>query len=387
MSCPECITCDYENSITSFPLDTTAPVSVARYEEVDEPINMNFQWGTRSVAPQFIPTSPGQIDDGGSSGSGVTNLTTLNFKSMTYSLYSVQIVKCTHNNWIIPKTSKGSNMEDMIITFQNTGSTVAAYVMIVLPILRSGSAQPPYLQGLSSSNPAPGTYSLSNCLPTNKNALFAYYVTCLDGYTERKQPDNAYVFVAVEGVPVSPNLMQGMYNKIGPTPILPFLSRFADKMALINNGDFNQYILSTRSLLNPVGGKDHSVNARTDATNAYKCVALDPDKDVVNNTLQVDLESGNLLSEVLAERAGLISDTAPTPQTREKQKKIELMFESVFGALAAFIVVVMLGYTVYSYTNGPVTAPSDAATSPWLAYLGIAIVCILGGITIGVTAF
>ena len=388
--CPGCITCDYENSITSFPLDTTAPVTVARYQEVDEPIHINFQWATRTISPQFVTTTPGTIDDGSSSGSGVTNITTLNFRGVTYTLNSVQIVKCTHNNWIIPTTAKGSNVEDMIITFQNESSSFAAYVIIVLPILRSGSAQPSYIQGLSSSNPAPGTYSLADCLPAKKDSLFAYYVTCLDGYTIRKRPDNAYVFVAVEGVAVAPTLMQGISNKIGATPILPFLSRFADRISSIGNGDFNQYILSTRTLLDATGGSrtDYSVNARTDPTNAYKCVPLDPDKDVVNDTLQVDIDSGTLLSNVLAERSGLISDTAPTQQDRSKQKKIELMFESVFGALAAFILVVLVGYSVYTYTNGPATvAASDMATSPWIIYLGITIGSILTGMTIGVMAF
>jgi hypothetical protein len=390
-TCTDCITCDYENSITSFPLDTTAPVTVARYEEVDEPITMNFQWATRTIAPQFVPTTTGKIDDGSSSGSGVANITTLNFKGVTYMLNSVQIVKSTHNNWIIPTTLKGSNMEDMIITFQNESSSFATYVMIVLPILRSGAAQPSYIQGLSSSNPAPGTYSLADCLPAKKDSLFAYYVTCLDGYSIRKRPDNAYVFVAVEGIAVAASLMQGISSKIGATPILPFLSRFADKISSIGNGDFNQYILSTRTLLNPAGVRSvggQAVNTRTDATNAYKCVTLDPDRDVVNDTLQVDVDSGTLLSNVLAERAGIISDTAPTQQDRSKQKKIELMFESVFGALAAFILVVLVGYSVYTYTNGPATvAASDMATSPWIIYLGITIGSILTGITIGVMVF
>jgi len=363
---------------------------VARYEEVDEPIHINFQWATRTIAPQFIPTTPGKIDDGSSSGSGVTNLTTLNFKGVTYTLESVQIVKSTHNNWIIPTTLKGSNMEDMIITFQNESSSFATYVMIVLPILRSGATQPSYIQGLSSSNPAPGTYSLADCLPTKKDSLFTYYVTCLDGYTIRKRPDNAYVFVAVEGIAVAASLMQGISNKIGATPVLPFLSRFADKISSIGNGDFNQYVLSTRTLLNPTGARPvgQGVNARTDTTNAYKCVSLDPDRDIVNDTLQVDIDSGTLLSNVLAERAGLISDTAPIEKDRSKQKKIELMFESVFGALAAFILVVLVGYSVYTYTNGPATvAASDMATSPWIIYLGITIGSILTGMTIGVMVF
>jgi hypothetical protein len=350
---------------------------------------MNFQWATRSVPPTFIPTVAGQIDDGASSGSGVTNTTTLKFHNTTYTLYSVQIVNATHNNWIIPAASKQKNTEDIILTFQNESATFAAYVIIVLPILRIGSAQPRYLQALATSNQAPNSYSLSDCLPTNNNSLFAYYVTCLDGYTAHKNPDNAYVFVGVEGVSVSSDLMEKISNKIGPTPILHFLSRFADKISVIGNGDFNQYILSTRTLLNPAAkSTDYSFHARTDATNAYKCVPLDPDKNVVNDTLKVDLESGTLLSDVLAERAGLINDTAPTPQTRAQQKKIELMFESVFGSIAAFIVVIMIGYSVYTYTNGPVVAPiSEAPESPWLIYVGIALFCIVLGITIGVTAF
>lgn len=389
-TCTDCITCDYENSITSFPLDLTTLITESNYDEVDEPITMNFQWSTRSIPPEFVITSPGQIDEGGiTRGSGITNTTTLNFNNLTYTLYSVQIVSATHNKWVIPATANNLNKEDILITFQNLSSSFATYVLVVLPILRTGSAQPTYLQGLSSNQPSLGTYSLSSCLPTNKNALFAYYVTCLDGYTAHKNPDNAYVFIAVQGVPVAESLMQSMENKIGPTPILPFQSRFADKISGLGRLDFNKYILSTRVLLDYSAARTahRSIDSREDPTNAYKCIPLDPDKDIVDNKINVDLKSGTLLSSILAERAGLINDTAPTPQTRAQQQKINLMFESVFGAVLAFILVVLVGYSVYTYTNGPVVVDTSLPSSPWLVYIGIAVVCIIVGITIGVMVF
>lgn len=395
-TCTDCVLCDYKNSIVSFPLDTTVSVSESRYDEISEPISMNFQWAARSVPPRFTVSQPGLIDEGtGGLGSGTTNTTTLNFNNMTYTLYSVQIVTSTHSKWIIPQASQGVNTEDIIITFRNLASSFAAYILIVLPILRGGTNQPYYIQGLASSNqPAPGTYSLSNCLPPS-NAMFAYYVTCLNGYTERKKPDNAYVFIAVQGVPVASSLMASISDRIGPTPILPFSARFTtnnDIISQIGNGDFNKYVLSTRVLLASTGANViKNPNERKDPTSSYKCVPLDPEKDVVDDTLSVDMTSGTLLSDVLAERKALMASTG-TSNNPAKQKEIEIIFESIFGSIAAAILIAIIIYTVYSSTATPVPAAAVGAVPvaarptggvpSWMTGVGAA-ACIVIGIVVG----
>lgn len=379
------VTCDYANSITSFPLDTTAPISEALYDSVDEPIVMTPQWATRSIAPRFL--QGGLIDEGASAGSGSATTTTLNFNNKTYQLYSIQIVKSTHNKWIIPAASKSSNTEDLIMTFSNDTSTFAAYIVVVVPILRRGTARPTYLQALSTSGGSqanPGQYSLSSCVP-GKNALFAYYVTCLDGYSGYERPSNAYVFVAVQGLSVEQSIMTSMVNSIGTTTTLPFTSRFANRISVVDNNNFKQYVLSTRVLLNA-----GEVNAVTNqfasrSTSAYQCVPLDPDKDITGDQIEVDLKSGKLLSDVLAQRAGLIADTASL-QTAAQAKSVKIFFETIMGLITAVILFTLILYMVYSRSTSagapgvPTTSFSDM---PFIPYIGVGLVFLVAGMAIG----
>ncbi len=391
------MTCDYANSITSFPLDTTAPISESLYDSVDEPIIMTPQWATRSIAPIFLPG--GLIDEGTSSGSGSSTITTLSFRNTTYSLYSIQIVKSTHNKWIIPAASKALNTEDLIMTFNNASSTFASYIVIVLPIIRTGTAQPNYLQALSASslqsgsqtlsNAQQGQYSLSSCLPAN-NALFAYYVTCLDGYSGHERPSNAYVFIAVQGLQVAQSLMVAMKESIGTTPILPFTSYFANQMSSVSNNDFKQYVLSTRVLLNSGEVKAVSNQFATRSTSAYQCVPLDPDKDISDDQIEVDLKSGKLLSDVLAQRAGLIADTAPV-QTAEQAKSVKIFFETIMGLITAIILFTVILYFVYSKSaataataEATAAAPTTSFTDmPFVPYIAVGLVFLVAGMAIG----
>ena len=352
---------------------------------------MTPQWATRSIAPRFLPG--GLIDEGTSSGSGSSTITTLSFHNTTYSLYSIQIVKSTHNKWIIPAGSKALNTEDLIMTFNNTSSTFASYVVIVLPIIRTGTAQPNYLQALSASlqsgsqivsNAQPGQYSLSSCLPGN-NALFAYYVTCLDGYSGHERPSNAYVFVAVQGLPVAQSLMMAMAQSIGTSPILPFTALFANQISSVNNNDFQQYVLSTRVLLNSGEIKAVSNQFDTRSTSAYQCVPLDPDKDISGDQIEVDLNSGKLLSDVLAQRAGLIADTAPV-QTAAQAKSVKVFFETIMGLITAIILFTVILYFVYSKSAATdvVDAPTTSFTdTPFVPYIAVGLVFLVAGMAIG----
>ena len=388
------IQCDYANSITSFPLDTTAPISEALYDSVDEPITMNFQWATRSVAPRFL--TAGLIDDGVGSGSGSANISTINFHNTTYTLDSVQIIKATHNNWILG--TKSLNTEDILMTFKNITSSFATYIMVVIPIIRSGTTQPTYLQGLSTSGQSTtqlvGSFSISSCMPTNPNSLFAYYVTCLDGYVGHERPSNAYVFVAVQGLAVAPSLMMAMSKSIGPVPTLPFKSLFANKISIVDNTDFKQYVLSTRVLLDAgsVTAVSYEFDKRIDQTSAYQCVPIDPDRDISNNEIQVDLKSGKLLSDVMAERASLINDTAPV-QTPAQAKNVAIFFETIMGLVCAVILFTLILYMVYSKstksssaagTPVPAAVPStNLSDMPFVPYIAVGLVFMVAGIAIG----
>jgi hypothetical protein len=370
-TCKNCIKCDYNNSITSFPLDLTAVPSDTLYDAVDEPITMNFQWAAKSISPHFI-SAGGLIDEG--DGSGAANISTLQFHNTTYNIYSVQITAATHNNWIIPVTLKGQNSEDLIITFYNSNTTLPYnYIIIVLPIIRNGTAatDPMYLQGLSNSQ-AQGTFNLSSCLPSSKSQ-FAYYATCLDGYTEYEHPENIYVFVAVKGISVSASLMSTLQKLMPggqtfPPVSLPFLRHFARQITSIGNNEFTKYILSTRHLLDYAGissiYKDLTINERTDPTSAYKCVPLDPDTDVVNGQIQVDLESSQLLSDVLAERDSVRAASSPIQLTPAGKTRLQTYIGSALGICCAVLIFsILLYFAVTFVSSGQEIPPGGTAAS------------------------
>jgi len=275
------------------------------------------------------------------------------------------------------------------MTFSNPSSTFASYVVIVLPIIRTGTAQPNYLQALSTSGGSqsnPGQYSLSSCVP-GKNALFTYYVTCLDGYTGHERPSNAYIFVAVQGLPVAPSLMTKMETSMGPTAILPFTTQFANKISVVGNNDFSRYVLSTRALLDSGEIKAVSNQFAARSISAYQCVPLDPDKDISGNQIEVDLKSGKLLSDVLAQRAGLIADTAPA-QTAAQAKSVAVFFETIMGLICAVILFTLILYFVYSKSTTGATAVTAAPTTsftdmPFVPYIGVGLVFLVAGMAIG----
>ena len=113
MSTPDIYKCDYDNSITNFPLKITASITESLYDSVNEPTTMTLQFATHSIAPQLQVN--GIINEGTSTMSGSGNVSTAIFQNNKYNLYSVQIVKPTHNDWVIP--SKSLNKEDLIIIF------------------------------------------------------------------------------------------------------------------------------------------------------------------------------------------------------------------------------------------------------------------------------
>ena len=205
MSCPS-------GAITRFPLQLSATITDLLYDGVSEPITMDIQWAARSTPPMFVdPKTESKTDE---VGAGNTNLTTLRFMNNSYTVSSVQIIKASHTAWVLPSTTM--NLEDIVITF-STSSTTTQYVYItfVIPIIRTSAlTSPNYFTGLSDSN-SNGPFSLQSCFPTNPQARFAYYSTCLKGYSSGASTQSSYIFVSTDGIPVSATLMSKLLDITG----------------------------------------------------------------------------------------------------------------------------------------------------------------------------
>lgn len=404
--CRDCIRCDDKNTITSFPVSLSQTPTQRLYDSVEEPLSINFQWATRSIPPKFTSPESGLIDEGRTS--GATNISTFKYRGINYNIQSVQIVKSTHNTWVIPETIQSLNSEDMIITFYTLNTlTKYTYIIIVIPIIRNGSSStdPSYIKALSLPSATNGSFSLSSCLPQNKNALFAYYSTCLDGYSERKNPENVYTFIAVAGVSVSPELMNLLGKQNIPSANVPFMLRLPTLLTNLSPTDFSRYVLTTRHLLDYSGMnslfKGGAIDQRTDKTDEYQCVPLDPDTDIVDGQIQIDIENGKLLSKVLEERDAVRAMSAPTTLTREGKNRLETYLGSALGILCAILIFSILLYLIVSYASSKMTptaavaAASTAATATtsavdtWVKQLPLygimVIVAGLIGFTVGTT--
>jgi hypothetical protein len=140
--------------------------------------------------------------------------------------------------------------------------------------------------------------------------------------------------------------------------------------------EFSRYVLSTRHLLNYAGikslFKDLSINARTDPTSAYQCVALDPDTDISGDTISFDLESGEILSNVLAERDAMRA-AANVGNTKEPvgKSRVQAYLGSALGILCAILIFSILLYFILKFSISKreaalaaITASAAAAADP-----------------------
>ena len=154
--------------------------------------------------------------------------------------------------------------------------------------------------------------------------------------------------------------------------------------------DFTKYVLSTRHLLDFAHMKnlfkDLSINERTDQASEYKCVPLDPEKNINNNgQLQIDLTSGTVLSEILEERDAMRKESIGIKKPQSKGNKVEQIIGYVLAGLCGFLLLFIGGYYAYSYTKsrsaaaGAAPAAIPVEISSWIKY-GLTA---LGAVTIG----
>ena len=365
MSCPT-------GAITSFPLPMAITATDTLYDTVSEPLTISFQWASRSTPPQFTTNST--IDE---VGAGNTNLSTLRYQNNQYTISNVQIIKPSHKAWILPISAQEKNNEDIAITFQSNDKTLnTQYLTFIVPILRSSSqSQPTYLKGLSASN-SNGTFSLSQVFPTNPRSKFAYYSTCMASTGAGVNSQNMYVFVSINGLSVSDTLMGQILGRVSlgqfnSTLVAPFMTRLTTSSIIINAANlFTQYVMTTSELLNYANFRNQytnvnmNANTRDDDTSAYTCVPIDPDDAVVNGQLTVDLDKGEVLSNVLAQRESkraLHSLSGKLDPTR-----FVAFFQGGLGIFMGILISLLFILFVYFAVNkykGPVAGTATAATS------------------------
>jgi hypothetical protein len=281
---------------------------------------------------------------------------TLVLNNNNYTLYSVQIVKATHNQWL--PSNKAANTEDIIIVFQNVNNRgKIAYVICVVPIIRDTSTQNPYLYALQTGNLLAGTTSISIKDVMPQTGQYIYYITCLDGYSELSRSQDVCTFVSVAGLAVKSDIITGILSKIStpspttfPNVLLPYTARLAQYIkTMIAKEDLSTFVVSTNNLFTTPATQ--SVTSRSQAverisTEAVKCSVINPDTDIDGNgMILADINTGDILKNVMEERNGVINiATNDKAKNREQSKNIQ---NGITWAFTIILILLLLASIIY----------------------------------------
>ena len=320
-----------------------------------QPLNITFSWGTRSSPPGFDDTGTGVLLP---EPNVVGN--TFRYLNYTYTLSKVQFTPPLHNSWVVPNSRQTVNKEDIVLTYTNSEkiNDIPRVIIINIPIIRSDvtTYDPAYLVALSNPNTPTTSLSIKNIFPNRKNDIYLYYHICAQGYNAGDVPQDIISIVYVNGLYVSNTLMNNImrqFNQVSGTfaayqpPIT--LNFSSSSINAFDNKMFDTYVKHGFNLIDHVEIST-GVQIQPDM-NAYKCVPLNPDKDVSGGQLNIDPETGILYSEIDAERKRLINEaTSPRPNFISQEKFVE----SVSQYMSIIIVVIIFGilfFMIFSNTS------------------------------------
>lgn len=347
-------------SLQSFPIDIGFTLSENTYKDARKtPLNITFQWGTRSTAPNFSFASSGEIDH-------VRNdlSTTLKYNGSLFILSSVQLTTPSHNRWLTPPTlevTKIDNMEDIIITFERDlydvgGPDDPKLIILVNPIFRTTSqnGNPTYLVNMANQVSTPVT--LESVFPYISSKNYAYYTTCINGITPKDPYKNVLVLLNVEGTLVSSQLMtriKDMYNKFSQgdypdyVPLGNYMMR-SNKTTSISHLEEGFQSANANGVTPGNAGSPPS-GSSPPSYRVEKCVRFDPDTQLGSDGTVI-LDSNNRpttrINTIHENRMGIISSWSQ-PGKVSLKKAEEYFVYTLVGVLALFIL-----YFIFNLIKG-----------------------------------
>lgn len=362
------------NSIVSFPLDITFRPTDVNYNSILETISpMEFTWATEKA-----------VVEGKSE-------TFIHWKGNKYVNMSTQIVGPTHAKWILSESNPVNNVADFIMTFQTTAEAVSyKFITIIIPLIKTdvaATSAPEFLRRFA--DPArTGDYTLRTMYPQNPTSMFVNYATCLRGYSAMKTPEMVSIFMAPGGLAVSSDIMDTIKSSRFPQKFPPYVPPYTTRLSTSDRQTvgtksmaFQDFIQTTNQLLNyeNVGKryKDVSKAIREDSLDAYQCVPLDPDRNIEDGKIKVDLDTGEVLSDVVAEREAVRA--ADSVKGGMEPGRLEKYMGTAIGIILGIIFFSLILYfawswlrraTGYSALDG-MAVPAAAAVGVGAASAGI----------------
>jgi hypothetical protein len=347
----------------TFPLQLGFAPTENVYEQVLDDLFIDIQYGQSANPPEIAA---------GSISVGEINETTLLYKAqqLKYTLDSIQIINASHSTWLLKNGDQ--NKKDILLYFKRGDGITGGpkYIAFVIPILSSTTYtnQNKLLQSLTNKS-LQGPFLIRDCFP-EKNTLFLRYSSCLQ--TTAGGQNTMDVFVSSIGLP----LKEEIANALVPKSITAPEGTLLDGTPSVTEDNFPLKITSSRDVVEVAKStsfKTSSQVIRADSTSAYKCLPFDPDGEVTDGKIRVDLDSGLIvnaegqaLTDVLEARAKVREEDkgrleAIAPGNWEKGITITL---AVIFCIIAIGLFVALAYTFIKGGGSVATGAAAAAAAP-----------------------
>lgn len=337
--------------IRDFPILNSVPVTRELNAMIYEEFPLDIQWGPKATEPAFIRDGPyanlGFLEYMASA----TSTTTLRFNSNSFNLISVQLCTPQHASLLRQDLQRDCSGE-IIIGFKSQSSISENFLFLCIPLLmRAPTKLSVYLEALRLGHLDGKPTSLLSVLPSDKH--FISYSTCLQQKTATKSlTTQARVFVFTEGLEYPADKFMDITRKITGSAVNNpvYLPTVQLPDGLIDKSQAMLFSVTTetdyKSLLRysqyyPQGTPDSSTT-RVDNLSSYKCVPLDPAQNVKNDTIVVDTESGELLSQILKEKKDdkEIKSSIITPAIVEKLMAYGIAFTLIFFIFLILVYIV-----------------------------------------------
>jgi hypothetical protein len=331
--------------IRDFPILNSVPVTPTLNASIYEEIPLDIQWGPKATEPSFI--YDGTYADMGFTEyfSSDPSTTTLRLNGNSFNLLSVQICAPKHTS-LLPEDKQRDCSGEIILSFRAQNKISESYLLLCIPILTRSTTSPSiYLEALRTGRLDGKPTSLLSVVP--KDQHYISYSTCLQKQDAKGTYANQVrVFVFTEGLLYPQDAFGELVKKTKRTGapylhevVLPDGLRDKSQALLFSIATETDYKSFLRySQYYPQGQPDSS-QYRTDELNSYKCVPLEPSKNIRDGKLVVDTESGELLSEVLKE-----DDTGKSKRARITPAMIEKIIAFSIALIILTFVLLVLAY-------------------------------------------
>lgn len=383
--------------VRDFPIKTTVNITDALVASISDSFLLDLQWATRATAPAFRPSVSNGFLQEGTSGTSGGSTTTVRLQGTSYTLQSVQVCKPLHADFL-KATDKPNCKAELLLIFKTGSELLERYVFFCVPLLQTATTSPNvYLEALLNERLPGNPISLNTLIPPPADQTFFSYSTCMSQVNGQQTTALfSRVLIFFKGIrhPRINDLLGKIIIALGPGGRRITATQFPEMVLpdnlrgstmpmpflLDNETTFGQYLRS-----GTFTGRDfgRAGEFREDTTSAYKCVPLNPDLQVDNGRIKVNVEKGELLSKVLSDRsADLQADLGKEEMNAEQ---FERMMAIAFGIAIGLLILMILAYFISrftasskSYAPGPITEmPSFIKTATPIMFVS-ALVGVLG---------